>query len=435
MQSNLERLSTLERRLSVTLPAADISSEVESRLKRLTRTVRMQGFRPGKVPLKVVAQHYGPQVRQEVVGDTVQKSFGEAVRDQNLRIAGYPRFEVKPLPDGAAEFEYSAVFEVFPEIVVGDVSQARLSRPQLTVGDAEVDKTIEIMRKQRVHFHAADRPAQDGDRVTLDFRGTIDGVEFPGSVAEAQAVVLGEGRLLKDFEAQVAGMKAGESKSFDLRFPDDYQGKEVAGKTARFEVTVKEVGAPHLPEVDAEFAKSLGVADGDVAKMRAEITANLEREVRARLKNRAKEQVMQALLDATTLEAPKGLVQMEVERMVAAARQDLAQRGMRVKEDTPLPADMFEQPAQRRVNLGLILAELVKTHNLQARPEQVRALVDEQAQSYERPEEVVKWYYGSPERLREMESIAVEENVVEWALGVAKAQDEQVNFDELMGNK
>ena len=435
MQANLERLSELERRLSVTLPAADIASEVESRLKRLTRTVRMQGFRPGKVPLKVVVQHYGPQVRQEVVGDAVQKSFGEAVRQQNLRIAGYPRFEVTPVPDGAAEFQYSAIFEVFPEIVVGDVSKAALSRPQLQVGDAEVDRTIEIMRKQRVHFHAADRPAQDGDRVTLDFRGTLDGVEFPGSAAQGQAVVLGEGRMLKDFEVQLAGMKSGESKSFDLRFPDDYQGKEVAGKTAQFEVTVKEVAAPHLPDVDAEFAKALGVADGDLAKMRAEVKDNLEREVKVRLKSRSKDQVMQALLDATTIEAPRGLVQMEIERMQAAARQDLVQRGVRVKEDMTLPADIFEPQAQRRVNLGLILAELVKTHNLQARPEQVRALVEEQARSYERPEEVVKWYYASPERLREVESIAVEENVVEWALGVAGAQDQTVNFDELMGNK
>jgi trigger factor len=357
------------------------------------------------------------------------------VRQQNLRIAGYPRFEVSPLADGAAEFQYSAVFEVFPEIVVGDVSKATLNRPQMQVGDAEVDKTIEIMRKQRVHFHAADRPAQDGDRLTIDFRGTLDGAEFQGSSAQGQSVVLGEGRMLKDFEAQLDGMKAGESKSFDVRFPDDYQSKEVAGKTAQFEVTVKEVAEPHLPDVDAGFAKALGVADGDLTKMRSEVKANLEREVKARLKSRAKDQVMQALLDATAVEAPRGLVQMEIERMQAAARQDLAQRGVRMTEDTPLPADIFEKQAQRRVNLGLILAEVVKNNGLQARPEQVRALVEEQAQSYERPEEVVKWYYASPERLREMESIAVEENVVEWALGVAGAQDQPVNFDELMGNK
>jgi trigger factor len=240
---------------------------------------------------------------------------------------------------------------------------------------------------------------------------------------------------LKDFETQLGGTSAGETKSFDLRFPDDYQSKEVAGKTAQFEVSVKDVGAPHLPEVDAEFAKSLGVVDGDIAKMRAEVKANLEREVRVRLKARAKDQVMKVLLDATTIEAPKGLVQIEVERMQAAARQDLAQRGLKMTEDTPLSGEIFEQAARRRVNLGLILGELVKAHNLQARPEQVRTLIEEQAQSYERPEEVVKWYYGSPERLREIESVAAEENVVEWAFGAAKAHDQQIDFNELMGNK
>ena len=435
MQSNLETLSVLERRLSVTVPANEIENEVESRLKRLSRTVKMHGFRPGKVPLKVVAQHYGPQVRQEVLGDAMQKSFGEAVRSQNLRVAGYPRFEPRPAPEGSAEFQYSATFEVYPEIVVGDIGGAAIERPVLEVGEAEVDKTIEIMRKQRIHFHAAQRAAQPGDQVTIDFHGTIDGAEFQGSSAKDQPVVLGEGRLLPEFESNVAGLKAGESKSFDLRFPDDYHGKEVAGKTARFEVTVKQVGEPHLPEVGAEFAKSLGVADGDIAKMRAEIRANLEREVKAKVKGRVKDQVMQSLLDATRLDAPRSLVEMEVQRMEAGARQELAARGLRVPEGAPLPADMFEQQAQRRVRLGLILGELVKAHQLFPKPEQVRALVEEQAQSYERPEEVVKWFYADPERLREIESVVMEENVVAWALGVAKVADKAVGFDDLMGKR
>ncbi len=435
MQANLERLSELERRLSVTLPVSDIASEVESRLKRLTRTVKMQGFRPGKVPLKVVARQYGPQVRQEVLGDAMQKSFGDAVREQNLRVAGYPRFEPKPLNEQSAEFQYIAVFEVYPEVSVGDLSQAAISRPVFEVGEAEVDKTIEIMRKQRAVFDAVDRPAQTGDRVTIDFRGTLDGAEYPGSSAKGHAVVLGENRMLPDFEAQVIGLKRGESRAFDLRFPDDYHGKDVAGKTAQFEVTVGEVAAPRLPEVDAEFAKVLGVEAGDIATMRAEVRLNLEREVKARLKNRVKDQVMQALLDSTRIEAPKGLVQLEIQRMEAAARQDLAQRGVRVKEGTALPVEMFEAPAQRRVNLGLILAELVKIHGLYAKPEQVRALVEEQAQSYERPEEVIRWFYAAPERLRDIESAVMEENVVARVLSIARLQDQAVNFDELMGNK
>ena len=435
MQANLETLSALERRLSVTLPVADIDNEIESRLKRLSRTVKMHGFRPGKVPLKVVAQQYGPQVRQEVLGDAMQKSFGEAVRNQNLRVAGYPRFDLKPPADGAAEFHYSATFEVYPDVKVGDIGNASIDRPHLAVSEAEVDRTIELMRKQRATYEPAQRAAQNEDRVTIDFRGSIDGAEFQGSTGNGQQAVLGDGRLVPDFEANVVGVGAGESKTFDVRFPDDYHGREVAGKTARFEVTVKEVAAPVLPAVDAQFAKGLGVADGDIAKMRAEIRANVEREVKAKLKSNLREQVMQALLDATKMETPKGLLQMEVQRMQEGMRQELTARGVKVNDDMPLPADLFEQRARRRVNLGLIFSELVKTHNLYARPEQVRAMVDEQAQSYERPEEVVKWFYAAPERLREIESVATEDNIVAWALGVAKVTDKTVGFEELMGKR
>lgn len=435
MQANLETLSVLERKLSVALPAAEIDSEVENRLKRLTRTVKMHGFRPGKVPFKVVAQQYGPQVRQEVVGDAMQKSFGEAVRQQNLRVAGYPRFELHPATDGAGELQYSATFEIYPEIVVGDISGAAIERPVLEVGDAEVDKTLDIMRKQRARFEPAERAAQDGDRVTIDFSGTLDGAGFQGSSAKDQAVVLGGGRLLPDFEANLAGMTAGESKTFDLRFPDEYHGRDVAGKTARFEVNVKLVAGPVLPDVDGEFAKSLGVENGDVARMRAEVRANLEREVKAKLKTRVRDQVVQALLDATKVEAPKSLVQMETERMMAGARQELAARGIQVTDNMPMPGDLFEKQAERRISTGLILGELMKAHNLYPRPEQVKAVVEEQAQSYERPQEVVKWFYAEPERLRDIESTVAEENVVAWALGVAKVADKPIEFDELMGKQ
>jgi len=435
MQANLETLSALERRLSVSLPAAEIDSEVENRLKRLSRTVRLHGFRPGKVPLKVVAQHYGTQVRQEVLGDAMQRSFGDAVRQQNLRVAGYPTFEPKPITDGAVEFQYSATFEIYPEVRVGDISAATIERPVLAVTDAEVDRTLEIMRKQRANYEAVTRAAREGDRATLDFRGTIGGADFQGSSGSDQVVVLGEGRLLPDFDANLVGMTPGESKAFDVRFPDDYHGREVAGKTARFEVTVKKVAEPHLPAIDADLAKSLGVADGDLAKMRAEVRANVEREVKAKLRNRVRDQVMQALLDATGVEPPRSLVQMEIQHIQAGARQELAARGVRVPDTAPLPADVFEQQAQRRVSLGLILGELVKLHNLYPKPEQVRALVEEQAQSYERPADVIKWFYAAPERLRDIESAALEDNVVAWALGVAKVADKQMGFDELMGRR
>jgi trigger factor len=435
MQTNLERLGELVRRLSVTLPAAEIESEVETRLKRLSRTVKLHGFRPGKVPLKVVAQQFGLQVRQEVLGDAMQRSFGEAIREQNLKVAGYPRFDAAPPAQDAAEFQYSATFEVYPDVAVGDIKAATIRRAVHEVTDADVEQTVEKLRGQRVRYEPAAREAQIGDRVTLDFHGTIDGQEFTGNRGKDMQAVLGEGRLLPDFESNLTSMRSGGEKTFELRFPDDYHGKEVAGKTARFQVTVKEVAAPHLPEVDEAFAKSLGVADGDLAKMRAEIRANLEREIKLRLKNRAKEQVMQSLLDATPLETPRGLIQAEIERMQAGARQDLAARGMKITDETPLPVDLFEKQAQRRVSLGLILAELVKAHGLFAKPEQVRAAVEELAQSYERPEEMVKWYYASQDRLREIESAVLEDNVVEWALGTAKVEDTPISFDDLMGNK
>ncbi|MGQ0752613.1 MAG: trigger factor [Betaproteobacteria bacterium] len=433
MQANLEALGQLERRLSVAVPIAEIDSEIETRLKKLSRSVKMHGFRPGKVPMKVVAQQYGPQVRQEVLGDAVEKSFGEAVRQQKLRVAGYPRFEAKPLTEGADTFEYSATFEVYPEVALGDLSQVTITSSQLQVGDAEVDKTLEIMRKQRAEYDPTDRGAEPGDRVTLDYRGTIAGVEFEGGTAQGHAVILGEGRLLPDFESQLRGVKAGESRAFDVRFPDDYHGKDVAGKTAQFEVTVKEVAAPRLPELNADFARSLGIADGDLGKMRADVRANLEREVRLRLKNRVKEQVMQALLEVTRIDAPKSLVDMEVQRLQQRMRQEFVASGVQVKDDMPMPREIFEKQAESNVRLGLILAEVVKSANLQPKPEQVRAVVDEQAQSYERPTEVVKWFYQAPERLREIESAVMEDNVVAWVVQAAKTEDKAIAFDELMG--
>lgn len=433
MQANLETLSGLERKLSVAVPLTEIEVEVQSRLKNISRTAKMPGFRPGKVPFKVVQQQYGASVRQEVLGATLEKSFGDAVRDKNLRVAGYPKFDAAPPAEGAADFQYSATFEVYPEFKVGDIAGKTIDRVKLEVGDTEVDKTLDIMRKQRVTYDVVDRAAQKEDRLEISYKGTIEGVAFEGGTAEKQNAVLGEGRLLPDFEAALAGMKKGDSKGFDLKFPDDYHGKDVAGKTAHFDVTVGEVAAPKLPEIDAEFAKSLGVADGDIAKMRGEVKANLEREVKQRLKAKTKEQVMQALLDVTPVDVPKSLIEMETQTLQEQMRQNFAARGMPVKDDMPMPAEIFTAQAQRRVSLGLILGELVRANNLHARPEQVRAAVDLQAQSYEKPEEVVKWFYSQPDRLRDIESVVLEENVVEWALGVAKAEDKAITFDELMG--
>jgi trigger factor len=433
MHANLETLSSLERRLSVTLPLDQVNSEVENRLKRLARTVKLHGFRPGKVPLKIVEQQYGGQVRQEVLGDAVQRSFGEAVKEKNLRVAGYPRIEVKSAADAEGKFEYTATFEVYPELAIGELGGVRIERPLVNVGDAEADKTIEILRKQRTHYHSTGRAAQSGDQVLMDYRGSIDGNPFEGGAGTGQYALLGGGQLLADFDNNVLGMKAGETKTFELRFPDDYHGKEVAGKTARFEVTVKDVREPHVPEADAEFAKALGVADGDSARMRTEVKANLEREVKLRASTRVKDQVMKALLDATRVELPRALLDMEIDRLMRNMRHDLEARGLKA-DKVPIHREAFEAEAQRRVSLGLILAELVKKHGLEAKPDQIKAVVGEYAQSYEKPEEVVRWYYQSPDRLREVESIVVEDNVVQWVLANARVEDKATEFDDLMGN-
>ncbi len=430
MAANVETLSALERRVSMSVPIQEIDRRVDERLKQLARNVKMPGFRPGKVPIKLVAQQYGTQVRSEVLGDAVQKAFSEVVKEANLKVAGYPRIEKRDGGDGQA-LEFSATFEIYPEVKLGDVASAAVERPQASVDDAAVDKTIEILRKQRIRYEPAARGAQDGDRVTVDFEGTIDGQPFGGNKAAGFAFVLGEGRMLPQFDAAARGMAAGESKRFELEFPADYHGKDVAGKKASFELAMKQVEAPRLPELDAEFAKSLGVADGDLGTMRAEVRANVEREVKKRVESRTRSQALQALLDSTPLDLPKSLVQEEAQRLAQAAAADLQARGLKVEQGRLDPA-VFEASAKRRVALGLIIGELARAQGLQPKPEQVRALIEQEAQGYESPAEVVKWFYMQPQRLSEMEGLALEGNVVNWVLSKAKVVDKPVSFNELM---
>ena len=431
MAANVENLGTLERRVSMSVPVRDIEKKVDERLKQLARNVKMPGFRPGKVPLKIVAQTYGPQVRNEVLGDAVQKSFSDAVKEANLRVAGYPKIEKKD-EAGADALEFSATFEIYPEVKPGELSGATIEQPKVTVDDAAVARTLEVLRKQRTKFVAADRPAKEGDRLTVDFNGTIDGVPFNGGTAQNFVFALGGGNMLPEFDAAARGASAGESKRFDLKFPDDYHGKDVAGKQAQFEIHVRNVEEPQLPEIDAEFAKSLGVADGDVEKMRGEIRANVEREVKKRVEARVKNQTMEALLAATPLELPKALIEMEAQNLVQRAAQDLQGRGVK-PEQINLNPQQFEEAAKRRVALGLIIAELARAENLQPKPAEVRALVEQEAQSYESPAEVVKWFYMQPQRLSEMEAMALEANVVKWVLSKAKVTEKDMAFDELMG--
>jgi len=431
MQENIETLGALERRVDLHVPAAEIEKEVSARLNRLSRTVRMPGFRPGKVPLKMVAASYGAQVQAEVLNDKIGEAFSALVSASKLRVAGMPRVEPKPGAEGG-DIAFSATFEVYPDIRIGDLSSVEVQRAVCPVGDAEIDETIEIMRRQRATYHAVERGAIDGDRVTVDYRGSLDGTPFEGGTASHFPFTLGDGRMLPEFEAAVRGMKAGESKTFPLTFPADYRAPELAGKTAQFDVTVRKVEEPNLPAIDAEFAKSLGVADGDLAKMREEIRANLEREVGMRLKNRTRDSVMNALLASTSFEVPKALVQEEQRRLAEMARADLAARGVQMK-DAPIPIELFAAQAERRVRLGLLLAELVRSQNLQARQDQIRKAIEDIAQSYEKPAEVIQWYLGNRERLAEIEGAVVEDNVVQWVLQRAKVVDTPVAFNELMG--
>jgi trigger factor len=432
MQSTLETIGQLERRLNLSVPVAAIESEVEKRLARLAKNVKVPGFRPGKVPMKMVAQQYGPQVRNEVITDAVQSGFADAMRDQNVRVAGYPRIEPKSNAPVADNLEFSAVFEVYPDIRLGDLSTVSIERPLAVVGPEDVEQTIAVLRRQRMSYLRVERPAAAGDRATVDFSGRIDGVEFPGGQAKDFAIVLGEGRMLPEFETAVTGMKAGETKSFSLVFPADYHGKEVAGKAADFTLTVKSVEEPKLPEVDAEFAKAFGIASGSLSELNSEIEANLKLELKRKIDARLKEQALAALRAKAELAIPRSLVELESQNMAGRMAEEMRRQGTKA-EDIKLSPEMFRENATERVALGLVLAEVVRAHGLGAKPEQVKALVQEAAQTYEQPDAVVRWHYEKPERLNEFEALAVEHNVVEWLLARANVVDKPTTFAELMG--
>ena len=419
MTVTVETLEKLERRITLTVAADTINNEVESRLKRLSRTVKADGFRPGKVPMSVVAQRYGYSVQYEVVNDKIGQAFSEAATEAKLRVAGAPRITQKEeAPEGQLSFD--ATFEVYPEVKFGDLSSAEVERIGTEVTDGAIDKTLDILRKQRRTFaqRATSEGAAEGDRVTIDFEGKIDGEPFAGGKAEGFQFLIGEGQMLEQFDKAVRGMKTGESKTFPLQFPADYHGKDVAGKEADFLVTMKKIEAQHLPEVDEAFAKALGIKEGTVEGLRADIKRNLEREVKFRV------------LAPPFL--PKSLVTAEVERMTQAARADLKQRGIKDADTAPIPAELFQPQAEKRVRTGLVVAELVRSNSLQAKPEQLQAHIEEMAQSYEKPAEVVRWYLSDRQRMAEVEAVVIENNVTDFVLGKAKVSDKTLPFDELM---
>ncbi|NBW78298.1 MAG: trigger factor [Betaproteobacteria bacterium] len=434
MAVNVETLEKLERKITLSLPAEVIQSEVDTRLKRIARTVKMDGFRPGKVPMNVVAQRYGYSVQYEVLNDKVGQAFAQAANEAQLRVAGQPRISEKDdAPDGQMMFD--AVFEVYPEVKMGDLSAVQIEKTHAEVDDAAIQKTLEILRKQRRTFaqRSLESAVADTDRVTVDFEGKLDGEPFEGGKASDFQFVVGEGQMLKEFEQAVLGMKIGESRTFQLPFPEDYHGKDVAGKTADFIVTLKKLEASHLPEVNDAFAKSLGIADATLEGLHADIRKNLEREVKARLLAKNKQAAMDALVGVCELDLPQSILQAEMDRLVESAREDLKQRGIKDADKAPIPAEIFRPQAENRVRLGLVVGDLVRTQKLEATPEQIKAHVEDLAASYEKPAEVVRWYYGDKRRMAEVEAIVVEANVTAFLVSKAQVVEKNISFEELMG--
>lgn len=431
--TSVETVSALKRKLNASIPQQAIRGVVSARLRNIGRTAKIAGFRPGKVPEKIIEQHYGAQVQQEALSEALQQSFQEAALSNNLRVAGNPQFELVSDDMYADQVEYSATFEVYPEVVMGELSGKSVERLVYELTEADVATTITNMRKQRATYEKVDRPAQNEDQVRVDFVGKLNGDVFEGGEAKDLSVILGIGRMLPDFEAAIIGMEANQTKEFDMTFPDDYHGKHVAGKKVTFVVTLNSVESPKLPEIDEAFVKEIGIADGDVSKLDDEVRKNLDREVSRRLKLHNKEAAMDALLGVANFEVPTSLVDQEVETVMKQAMQEMESRGVKMS-DMPLQAEMFRDRAEKRVKLGILLADVVQKHGLHASPEQTKAMIEDYAQNFDEAEQIIRWYAADPKRMIEVENLVLEENLVGWVMGQAKTTDKKADFSELMGN-
>ncbi|MFM8630943.1 MAG: trigger factor [Betaproteobacteria bacterium] len=426
--------SSLERRLQLTVSIAEVEQEAQKRLQRISRSVKMPGFRPGKVPMKVVAQTYGAQAQSEAMNEVIGRVYGHAVVEQKLRVAGPPSIEpAKESAQSDQVLNFEAVVEVYPEIACPELAGVEIQQVSCDITEADIDRTIETLRKQRTAFEEASRPSQKGDRVMLDFIGEIDGVPFTGGSSENYSFVLGDGSMLKEFDEAATNMKAGETKTFPLQFPQDYHGKDVAGKLASFKIKIRSVGEPKIPTLDEAFVKTMGIASGDLATFREDVRKNLSREVATRCKSKTKTAVMDALNQWASFEVPKALVQSESQRMADSTREDMTARGMNMK-DVPIPADLFTEQATRRVKLGLLVGEIVRIKELRPTEAQIRAFVEELGSAYEKPEAFVNWFLGQPKQRAEAEAVVIEDNVVTWALSQAKVVDNPMTVEALMAD-
>ena len=428
MQVSVETTQGLERRMTVGVPAETVNDEIKKRLKQLASTQRIPGFRPGKVPLTVIKQRYGKPVRHEVLTEVMQRSFYEAIVQEKLTPAGPPRVEPR---DGEGElFEFDAIFEVYPEVAVSDLSSLELEVVNAEVADADVDIMLDTLRKQRADWEKVRRMAKKGDMVVIDFEGSIDGETFEGGKGESVSVVLGEGKMLPDFENGLLKIKANEERDIEVSFPEDYQAEALAGKTATFKIKTHEVKGQKLPELDEEFIKQFGIEDGDVDALKAEVRKNMNRELAQTLKTRIKTEVLDKLANANELELPKSMIDQEVERLREQMMKQMGDRN--VTELPELPATLFEEQAVKRVTLGLVVAEIIKTNELKADADKVRTTIDDMASAYDEPEQVVNWYYGDKNRLAEIESLVLEDSVVEFIQTKAIVTKADVSFDEVM---
>ena len=433
MQVSVENLGAISRRLTVAVPAEQVEKEVAERLKRLAKNARLPGFRPGKAPLKVVENRFGGDVLNEVANSLIESSLREALTQENLVPAGGPEVEPKKLERGE-DLEYVASFDIFPKIDKLDISGVKMERPVYNLDEADVDATIETMRKQGVTWQPADRSAQDGDQVVIDFVGNIDGEEFRGNKAENLPVVLGDKAMLEEFEEGLRGCNKGEQISLEVKFPDNYRGQDVAGKLAKFDITVREVNTPVLPEVDAEFAKSFGIEDGDLQKMREEVANNVKQEMEGRIRRVLHERVLNALVEVNDIALPTKLVEAEIDHMIESNKAILEGQGIAVRNVVP-DRSRFQQDAEKRVALALIMQAIVQKHDMKPDPEKVRQRIELMSTSYEDPKGFVQWYYSDRQRLAQLESMILEEQVIDRVLETADAKDKEMTFQELMEHR
>jgi trigger factor len=431
MQVSVESGEGLEKRLLVDLPAERVTAAMDKKLRDLARHVRLDGFRPGKVPMRTIRQRFGEQVRQETFGTLIQETLAEAASQEKLFPAGEPQVELRE-PSEEGGLGYTATFEIMPEIKLADLSDQKVTRPTAEVVDSDIDAMLEKLRTQRTVWTDVERAASDGDTIYMDFKGIMDGEAFDGGSAENAPLVLGSGAMIEGFEAGLLGASAGDERTLELIFPEDYRAEHLAGKAVTFEVKVLRVAEAQLPEIDEEFIKAFGVEEGTMEALREDVSKNMRHELKQKLSNMTKDQVMDALIAANPMDIPKAMIGQEAERMKQQAVQEMQQRGQTSNVD--LPASLFEGQAQRRVHLGLLVAEIIKTQELKVDEDKVRDTIAEFAESYENPHEVIDYYLQDQGARASIENLVLENQVVDWILGQVQVTDESKSFSEVMDN-